>query len=222
MTKQPPYQPTTAQMLAQAQATRMAQQQTYLQQAQLAQAQQQTGVPNGGHWYAGTTASGSSVSPTYITYMGTGGTVYSSAPLSASSQQALTIEEAGIRAGEIIGYRAWYLRSDDVLWSMYVGYAWQPGTQRITDERLNRYQGNGFHAFKDMDLCQKCYPGPGVVFGEVALWGEVYEHERGYRAECARITRLIGVWEDRKEPSWVRLWRRPTIHKLREKYGVIE
>jgi len=230
MTKPPPYQPTPLQSNAQSQAQRMAQQQAYLTQAITRQhsalqqqqvVQQTTGVQHGGYWYTGTATSNSTLGPAHIAYVGAAGTiVYSAQSANCASQSYPPIEEAGIRAGEIIGYRAWCVKGGDTLVSMFVEYEWLPGIQKIS-ERLKPVSGNGFHAFKDMDRCYCEYYGRGIVYGKVALWGEVIEHERGYRAECARIIRLSEITET-EAPSWLRYWRQPTIQRLREKYGVIE
>jgi hypothetical protein len=103
------------------------------------------------------------------------------------------IEDAGIRAGEIIGYRAWEL-IEGQLHSMYANYIWRPGVIERAHE-INGGWGTGLHAFKTLKQAQKdyCYAN---VFGEVALWGEVYEHERGWRAEFAAIRRIVKVSPD--------------------------
>lgn len=222
----PPYQPTVQQMQAQAQAALLAQQQAYLQQMTMyPPTSQPMGAANGRHRYTSTTTSSSSTGPAYITYVGTGGTIYYTTAINTDTQPALAIEEAGIRAGEITGVRAWLVVGDHLLKSMYMDYIWQPGAQKITDERVHPLMGNGFHAFKTLEQCRHEYCGDNVIYGEVALWGEVYEHERGYRAECARITRFITIWEYKPtglRRLWENLRKNPTLEALRRKYGVEE
>lgn len=114
------------------------------------------------------------------------------------------IKSAGIRTGEIIGWRAWRLTKKGVLRSMAVDCLWQPGqTVSVNSvleqcgypDRWNRMPvaqyGAGIHAFKDLQTVADNY---GVfrrgAYGTVALWGEVIEHEWGYRAEFARIASI--------------------------------
>lgn len=104
-----------------------------------------------------------------------------------------TIEEAGIRAGEIKAYRAWRLGSNGLLYSMFMtSYSWTPkGIEKAHDNDIHR--GHGFHAYKTMERVRGEYSSFGAVYGEVALWGDVIEHDWGYRAEYAKIIRIIEV-----------------------------
>ena len=103
------------------------------------------------------------------------------------------IEDAGIKAGEIVGYRCWRLR-DGLLCSCYLRYTvWQPGEIMEGDPD----QGEGVHAFKDRLMMgsygyRYVHEGYGevIVSGTVYLWGDVIEHERGYRASKAAIASI--------------------------------
>jgi hypothetical protein len=146
------------------------------------------------------------------------------------------IEDAGIRAGEIIAHRAWRLYPDGVLHSVYRDkIEWIPGKPMTGDVR----HGYGVHAFKDFDLVEKyayesqtswiirvvwieengrptCETPPAdtFVFGTVALWGEVVEHERGYRAEFAKIVSLdsiVGLIEHEATRA---------LYRVRARYGI--
>lgn len=103
-----------------------------------------------------------------------------------------TFEDAGIRAGEVVAYRCWVLR-DGVLHSAYRShFAWTPGE---TVEGNPTQPGEGVHGFKKrIDACSyiESYEDDltKVVSGTVDLWGDVYEHERGYRASKARIASI--------------------------------
>jgi hypothetical protein len=102
-----------------------------------------------------------------------------------------TFEDAGIRAGEVTAYRCWELR-DGLLWSMYRDqFCWKPG--EIVEGEPSVY-GEGIHAFKDRLAVGAYGYSPSqssvVVSGTVELWGEVYEHERGYRASKAAIASI--------------------------------
>ena len=103
---------------------------------------------------------------------------------------AATFADAGIRAGEVTGYRCWELR-DGLLYSMYQStFCWKPGEVVEGDAA----GGDGVHAFKDiLAVGSYGYTQHGshiVVSGTVDLWGEVYEHERGYRASKAAIASI--------------------------------
>lgn len=239
-----------AQRLIQQQAYIQAAQNQQITQAQLQQAQmaqQAGGVQYVGHWSSNQTASCSATNTAYIAYLGADGTVYyttlqgtgGTATVSVASQGAggggvgmaerpvLNIEECGVRAGEIIAYRAWKLsKSDERLRSMFVGYIWEPDEPQKIGDKLNPYHGNGFHAFKTLAKCKQEYPyispvtSP-MVYGEVALWGEVIEHEKGYRAECARVTRILEVHTG-PIGAVRRIFQPSPIKTLRRLYGVQE
>lgn len=114
-------------------------------------------------------------------------------------------EDAGIRAGEVVGERCWWCAGER-LYSVYMtSFEWFPGTAMTG----NVSEGVGVHAFKSTDQLieygsevlkyiglQSNYPfafDPREAYllaGKVAMWGEIMEHERGYRAEYAKITSL--------------------------------
>lgn len=126
------------------------------------------------------------------------------------AQQDIKLEEAGIRAGEIIAWRVWshhkHHRDPELLHSMATNYTWHPGVPMTLmgakeGERLYTSMGNGVHGFKTLHQAQEGFnypPEDHHVYGTVALWGEVIEHEKGYRAEFGRINSLdfIGI------PRW--------------------
>lgn len=112
-------------------------------------------------------------------------------PASSGGVTGPVFEDAGIKAGEVVAYRAWRLR-DGILHSCYRSdFPWQPGEVVEGDpDKLSE----GVHAFKS--LLNACRYGVGydeyssdekIVTGTVELWGDVYEHERGYRASKAAI-----------------------------------
>jgi hypothetical protein len=143
------------------------------------------------------------------------------------------IENAGIRAGEITALRGWRVRGSS-LFSIYRrGHEWFPG-EPVAGDPDKRDQG--VHAFKD-DASLKEYvwmyqiqermeraafygDGGSSVFalGAVHLWGDVVEHERGYRAQyakVARIDRVTGTGPNDSAASAALL-----LHALRLRYGV--
>jgi hypothetical protein len=104
----------------------------------------------------------------------------------------------GIRVCEITAYRAWrvieqtWLRTpDDRLHSVYVqDYVWPLDEPARGDVRTH-----GIYSFRDVIRCRGDYgyalvtPGP-LLFGKVKIWGEIVEHEAGYRSEFAKIVSL--------------------------------
>lgn len=113
--------------------------------------------------------------------------------------QPVRVEDAGIKAGEIVAYRAWYTRRSDLkLTSVFAHHRWEYGKSEKTDLVVEMFFGSGFHAYKrpQQVMDEYCLPSPihdFVVYGEVKLWGTVVEHEGGYRAEYAKIKRLSGL-----------------------------
>ena len=98
-------------------------------------------------------------------------------------------EDAGIVAGEIVAYRSWLLRGDGLLYSVFMdSVCWIPETVMLGDANA----GDGIHAFKTaLDMVGygnfRSDAGAIIVTGTVYLWGDVYEHERGYRASMAAV-----------------------------------
>ena len=159
-----------------------------------------------------------------------------------SGASEATIEDAGIRAGEIIGYRVWSLETGDnimspfgkgykgLLKSVVWPYIWTPSLVEKVDY-VAPYQGQGFHAFKDIKQAENefMHYDDTLVFGEVYMWGEVIEHECGYRSEYAKIKRLYRVVEpvDFLWDKILRLCRRlmgkkSKIQELRERYKLVD
>ncbi len=177
------------------------------------------GNPNGQYWYTSTTASGSSTYATSSANMGTIGTISTGTANASFPGQAL--EDAGIRAGEIIAYRAWVLEPGLKLKSMARDYWWAPkGIEH--EPNVEPYWGRGLFAYKSLELVKNEFPseyltGGIIVYGEVALWGEVIEHDFGYRAEYAKITKIIELNRDIK--GFVRrLIVGSLLKRLRQKY----
>lgn len=115
------------------------------------------------------------------------------------------IQDAGIRAGEITGRRAWW-RMGNKLFSIYMtSCEWFPGVPVIGDVS----SGYGVHSFKEathlIDYAMSVWflSSPqfasSLVTGTVSMWGEIVEHERGYRAQYAKIISLDTKDEDLKK-----------------------
>jgi hypothetical protein len=133
------------------------------------------------------------------------------------------LPHAGIRSGEITGYRGWMVESVNsgppMLTSLAHDFIWQPGTtiegdinKAVNQNPIHPIFG-GVYAFRefsgleseifDAQIC--VWPNPvllsniavlGFAYGTVKLWGEVVEHDLGYRASFAKLTSIddfIGV-----------------------------
>jgi hypothetical protein len=152
------------------------------------------------------------------------------------------IPYAGIRTGEIIAYRAWFVVNNYELRSLAHHFIWVPGEAvhgdvlKIIDDMQNLFRVRllmgGVYAHTDIALTiddvreewSVRYPRQmerehpqlgwvpsswddpvgseatvevdtflGMAIGAVKLWGEVVEHERGYRAEHAKIVSIDAV-----------------------------
>jgi hypothetical protein len=109
-----------------------------------------------------------------------------------------TLKHEGLRVGEIIAYRAWavihprWFRSgDDRLHSVLMrDYVWHPNEPSSGDVRTH-----GIYSFQDVIRSKEDYgydsgvSGP-LLFGKVKIWGEIVEHEAGYRSQFGKIVSL--------------------------------
>lgn len=153
---------------------------TYQQQLQQAQMQMQQAVQH--NLYYGNTTSGS------VTWS----SVNLPTVWTTEDTPRKPIKNEGIRMGEIIAYRCWPIKNG-FLWSTAAGRAWAPGEPMKAGEHHIR-DGLGVYAFKDMSRVIQTVNNvagsggrEGVAFGTILLWGEIVEHEIGYRAEYAAI-----------------------------------
>lgn len=142
------------------------------------------------------------------------------------------LENAGIRAGEIIAPRAWLVKRDPpTLHSIAMKDAWEPGTPMRGEP--SKWSA-GVHAFKGLNYATRYVEDAYLwlsmfdnqatirwpdrkpidrifVLGTIKLWGEVIEHERGYRAEYGKVNTL-----DSMHPADTA----DLLPALRERYGV--
>jgi hypothetical protein len=107
---------------------------------------------------------------------------------------AASLKHEGIRAGEIIAYRAWLVMAprssgSDWLRSVYMrDYIWFPDYPASGDVKTH-----GIYSFRDVirSAAEYSYSAHGVLlFGKVKIWGEVVEHEAGYRSQFGKIVSL--------------------------------
>ncbi len=119
-------------------------------------------------------------------------------PHQDQNELANSLKHEGIRVGEIIAYRAWRVvepswsrPGDDRLHSVFVrDYAWPPDEPASGDVRTH-----GIYSFRDVICAREEYgysplgSGP-LLFGKVKIWGEIVEHEAGYRSQFGKIVSL--------------------------------
>lgn len=96
--------------------------------------------------------------------------------------------------GVIRAWRAWKLEGGK-LRSTSQSTSWPPGSPTNTHETVKSGQSSvGVHAVKELKdvhlVTQINLQDKAVVVGEVLLWGDVAEHDNGYRAEHCYPFRL--------------------------------
>ncbi len=131
------------------------------------------------------------------------------------NELANSLKHEGVRVGEIIAYRAWRViepswsqPGDDRLHSVFVrDYVWPPDEPASGDVRTH-----GIYSFRDVICAREEYgysplgSGP-LLFGKVKIWGEIVEHEAGYRSQFGKIVSL-----DHGDPELLMKFR--TIYRL--------
>lgn len=158
------------------------------------------------------------------------------------SDERPPLKRDGVVAGEIVGYRCWRVQ-DGVLRSVYQRDVWRPG-RVLQGRELGDWDSRGIHAWKgagskrydeyvrsylhnrnpvffksrlllsfdDEDLDMR----PAIATGTVFLWGDVVEHEHGWRAEFARVRSLDWLYPDARMMGR----EQATLDELRRIYGV--
>jgi hypothetical protein len=129
------------------------------------------------------------------------------------------LKHEGIRVGEIIAYRAWqvfkpiwFQQVHNRLHSLYMrDYIWHPDLPASGD-----VQTHGIYSFREVIRCKSqygyCHLGGLLLFGKVKIWGEIVEHEWGYRSQFAKIVSL-----DHGDPELLETFR--TIYRVNQAYA---
>jgi hypothetical protein len=103
-------------------------------------------------------------------------------------------ESPGIEVGEITAWRIWRLGKDGIVYSPIINVPWWPG--EVMRATPHARADDGIYASKMRP--EITWPPSGraswpLVVGRGSLWGTVIEHEKGYRAEHARILAFDGI-----------------------------
>lgn len=108
-----------------------------------------------------------------------------------------------MQLGEVIGYRCWRLNYNH-LRSVFMHDIWMPGAVMVS-RSFEDWGVRGVHAWKDAgsfefaEYIQGYLPipslnDPTIITGTVLLWGDVVEHQYGYRAEFAKVRSIDWVY----------------------------
>jgi hypothetical protein len=143
------------------------------------------------------------------------------------------LPRADMQVCDLIGWRVWRITSLGYLRSLTADAIWLPGVPMeapaVVDSHGATKTGGtdlGIHVFKERNgailevenYASRYEQHVGYAVGSVLLWGEVVEHERGYRAERAKIKSIDDVTWKGKPP-----WDKETAEVLaflRARYGV--
>ena len=102
----------------------------------------------------------------------------------------LPLKPAEITVGELIGWRIWRLTSDFQLQSYAFDIGWPYDKPMESNAPVTDHGHAGIWAFKDQAQAHKkleIETALDFTLGSVLLWGDVIEHEIGYRAQFARV-----------------------------------
>lgn len=145
--------------------------------------------------------------------------------------------------GEIVGHRYWVVAWDGHLFGPHSWRHWHPEGPMLGSD-LNRRGHSGVYALKTRDQVEefvasvsarrdlaKTWRSPpllpptpekqpvALAIGTVSLWGTVWEHETGFRAEFGRV-RTIDAWLVGEEFE-LRQTHGVLLERLRDKYGCV-
>lgn len=140
--------------------------------------------------------------------------------------------------GEIIGHRYWVVSWDENLFGPHSWHHWHP--DHAMSGNVTRNDHVGVYALKTRDLVERFVanatarrelaktwrspplvpPQQGLValaIGTISMWGTIWEHETGFRAQFGRV-RTIDEWFEGDEFDQRRT-EGVLLHRLRMKYG---
>lgn len=155
-----------------------------------------------------------------------GGSPFGGAAAAAWEMAALQqppLARGDLVLADIIGWRIWRVTPAGYLRSLTAENVWLPG--EAMEGEVEDSGPNGVHVFREragalseLTMYLKSTAADSYALGSVLLWGEVVEHERGYRAERAKVVSIDDVvWKG--QPPW-HAETRAALAFLRERYGV--
>ncbi len=109
----------------------------------------------------------------------------------ARAEASRKVPHEGVRAGEVIGWRYWIidaLSGTFYIRSVYGDQWWKP--EEVVEEKGSFTVANGYgiHAYKEQtSLFDVLSPGSCIAVGTISMWGEVVEHENGWRSSKAKL-----------------------------------
>lgn len=143
------------------------------------------------------------------------------------------LPRADMQVRDLIGWRVWRITSLGYLRSLTADAIWLPGVPMeatgVSDSNAPILKASdlGIHVFAERNgavleveqyVRMEGSNNHSYAIGSVLLWGEVVEHERGYRAERAKIKSIDDVtW--RGKPPWDKETAE-VLGFLRARYGV--
>ena len=151
-----------------------------------------------------------------------------------SAPKPTPLPRADMQVVDLIGWRVWRITSLGYLRSLTADVIWLPGVPMEAPAVVDTHaQGSGsgadygVHVFKERNgailevenYASRSEQHVGYAVGSVLLWGDVVEHERGYRAERAKILSIDDVTWKGKPP-----WDKETgevLGFLRQRYGLV-
>jgi hypothetical protein len=123
------------------------------------------------------------------------------------------LEDGGIVVADVIGWRCWRLVGS-FLGSFSMTMIWLPGKIVEGDPDRDNQGVHAFHSLADalVHVCERERP---HVIGRVHVWGTVIRHERGLRAQYAKIVAIDDIVGG--PPFWSEDYAR-ALAMLRAKY----
>lgn len=115
-----------------------------------------------------------------------------------------------IQLGEITGWRGWSVTPNGFLKAFSQDVIWAPN--EIMEGKPKGHDGPGIYAFRHLRQFLKDFSDHDMIYGQVHLWGDVIEHELGWRSEFAKIVSLEGHTNVRRgNADW-------PVERLRDRY----
>ena len=135
---------------------------------------------------------------------------FTQAYLAAAAEPVTPLKTEGFRLGELTAWRGWIVTAEGWLKSMTADVLWAPG-EPMDGKTSSTAEHNGVYCYKKLRDFLKNHASTSMIYGRVHVWGDIIEHELGYRAEYAKIVSLEGWTQPaRSNPD--------TIAKVRAHY----